>query len=281
MDKSRGILVLAQNTDTVNYVEQACLLAMSLAVTNSGTKISVVTNDTVPDEYNSLFDQIIPIPFPDDASTSDWKIENRWKLYHASPYDQTMILDTDMLILQDISTWWEFLSNYQIFFTSKVYTYRGEIVSNDYYRKAFTANNLPNLYSGLHYFEKSEKALEFYSWLELVVQNWELFYGLYVKEHYPSRMSIDVSAAIVAKILDCDTEITNAKSSIPTFTHMKPYIQGWEEPKEKWQDCVGVYINRNCEIKIGNFIQSGIFHYTETDFVTQEIIERYRNYLHV
>ena len=151
MDKSRGILVLAQNTDTVNYVEQACLLAMSLAVTNSGTKISVVTNDTVPDEYNSLFDQIIPIPFTDDASTSDWKIENRWKLYHASPYDQTMILDTDMLILQDISTWWEFLSNYQIFFTSKVYTYRGEIVSNDYYRKAFTANNLPNLYSGLHY----------------------------------------------------------------------------------------------------------------------------------
>ena len=67
MNKSKGILVLAQNSKTVDYVEQACLLAMSLKVTNPNTLISVVTNDTVPDEYVNLFDKIIPIPFDDDA----------------------------------------------------------------------------------------------------------------------------------------------------------------------------------------------------------------------
>jgi len=278
---SKGILVLAQNSSTVDYVEQACLLAMSLKVTNPDTLISIVTNDTVPDEYIQLFDKIIPIPFNDDASDKEWKVENRWKLYHATPYDQTMVLDTDMLVLQDISSWWKFLENYKLYFTTKVLTYRGEVVTSDYYRKTFTANSLPNLYSGLHYFEKSDFALEFYTWLELVMQNWELFYGLYAKENYPGRVSVDVSAAIVAKILDCDDAITNDYASFPTFTHMKPYIQNWNRPLEKWQSCIGVYINRNCEIKLGNFSQSGILHYTEKNFVTPELIERYRNYLHV
>lgn len=278
---SKGILVLAQNSSTVDYVEQACLLAMSLKVTNPDTLISVVTNDSVPDCYVHLFDKIIPIPFNDDAADKDWKVENRWKLYHATPYEKTMVLDTDMLVLQDISSWWKFLENYKLYFTTKVLTYRGETVTSDYYRKTFTANGLPNLYSGLHYFEKSDLALEFYTWLELVMQNWELFYGLYAKENYPGRASVDVSAAIVAKILDCDDAITNEYVSFPTFTHMKPRIQNWNRPLEKWQDCIGVYINRNCEIKLGNFSQSGILHYTEKDFVTLELIERYRNYLHV
>jgi len=281
MDKTRGVVVLAQNTDEHDYVLQACLLAMSLKVTNPTTLISVVTNNTVNEEYINLFDQIIPIPFEDDAADSNWKIENRWKIYYASPYDQTLVLDTDMLVLQDISSWWKFLSNYELFFTSKVFTYRNEEISSDYYRKTFTANNLPNLYSGLHYFEKSKFAIEFYKWLELVMQNWQLFYGSYAKEFYPKRPSIDVSAAIVAKLLDCDAKITNKISSFPTFTHMKPYVQNWSEPRNRWQDCVGTYITRDCKIKIGNYEQLGILHYTENDFVTPEIIERYRNYLNV
>lgn len=280
MEKSKGIVVLAQNTSQHDYVQQACLLAMSLKLTNN-VPISIVTNDEIPSNYLKLFDQIIPIPFGDSAKDSEWKIENRWKIYHASPYDRTMVLDTDMLVLQDLSSWWEFLSRYQLYFTSNVYTYRGDLVTSDFYRKAFTANKLPNLYSGLHYFEKSDFAKEFYAWMELVMNNWELFYGTYVKEQYPGRPSIDVTAAVVAKILDCDTEITNKSSKFPSFTHMKSMIQGWDDPKPSWQNCVGTYINRDCEIKLGNHKQTGILHYTENNFVTPEIINRYRNKLHV
>ena len=58
---TKGIVVLAQNNTTDNYVEQACLLAMSLKLHNT-VPISIVTNDIVPDEYCHLFDQIIPQP---------------------------------------------------------------------------------------------------------------------------------------------------------------------------------------------------------------------------
>lgn len=278
---SKGIVVLAQNNNEADYVLQASLLAMSLANTNPNTCISIVTNDKVPVEYKKFFDKIIPIPFEDNSKNEDWKVSNRWKLYHASPYEKTIVMDTDMLVLQDISSWWNFLEDYELFFTSNVYTYRNELVTSDFYRKCFTSNKLPNLYSGLHYFKKSDTAKEFYKWLELVVNNWELFYGLYAKENYPGRVSIDVSAAIVSKILDCNDAITNSKVKFPSFTHMKPRIQNWKLDADSWQDCVGTYINKDCEIKIGNHKQTGIFHYTENSFVTDEIIERYRSKLNV
>lgn len=265
----------------VDYVEQACLLAMSLKVTNPNEKISLVTNDAVPNHYKNLFDQILSIPFNDDALNSGWKIENRWKIYFATPYDETIVLDTDMLILQDISTWWEVLSNYELFFTNKVYTYRDEIVESDYYRKAFTSNNLPNIYTGLYYFKKTKFTANFFNLLEIIVKNWKEFYEIFLPKNTPNFVSIDVAAAIAVKLLDCEDLVTNKILKFPAFTHMKSKIQNWETSSNRWQDNLGIYIDRNCNVKLGNYHQTGILHYTEKDFVTSNIIERYRNYLHV
>jgi hypothetical protein len=285
-----GDLVLSNNalftvgkSITHNYVDQACALAMSVHNTNPTEKISIVTNDVVPVDYVSLFDNIIPIPFGDAASASDWKIENRWKLYYASPYDETIVMDTDMLVLQNIETWWSFLSNYELFFTNKVMNYRGDIANTDYYRQTFIDSNLPNLFSGLHYFKQCEFAKEFYTWLELVIVNWEDFYNQHLESNSrPTQVSIDVCAAIVAKILDCESSITNNISKIPSFTHMKPYCQDWQEVQSSWQDKVGVYISKDGSIKIGNYIQTGILHYTENNFIKNSpTIERYRNLTNV
>jgi hypothetical protein len=278
---TRGIVVLAQNNKKVNYVKQACLLALSLQVTNPETKISIISNNRIPLKYKKLFDKIIRIPWNDGARFSDWKVENRWKIYHVTPYDETMVLDTDMLVLQNIDSWWNFLSKYDLYFTSRVETYRKETVTSNFYRKTFVENNLPNLYTGLYYFKKCDKSHEFFQWLELVVNNWELFFGKYASRNYNNWLSLDVSAAIVAKILGIENEITNKKATIPTFTHMKPMIQGWREPADRWQDSVGVYFSKDCKLKIGNHLQSGIFHYTEKDFLTDEMLDTYGKYLNV
>jgi len=275
MNKSKGILVLAQNNEKTSYVQQACLLALSLKHTNLDCKISIVTDDSISAKYKNLFDNIIEIPWQDDAQDTEWKIQNRWKLYHCSPYEQTIVMDTDMLVLQDISTWWDFLSNYELFFTTNVYTYRGKRVTGDYYRKAFVNNNLPNLYSGVHYFEKSDFALEFYTWLELVMQNWQKFYEIFIEHDRPTWCSVDVCAAIVTVILNCEDKISNKVVKFPSFTHMKPNIQEWYTNKDKWQDCVGTYFNNNAGLKIGNHQQTGILHYTENDFVKPYMLSTY------
>ena len=117
---SKGFVVIAQNSQA-DYVLQACLLAMSIKATQTESNICLITNDIVPAEYISLFDVIKEIPWNDSASDKEWKVDNRWKLYHASPYDETIILDTDMLVLQDLENWWTFLKNYDLFFVSNVY----------------------------------------------------------------------------------------------------------------------------------------------------------------
>ena len=277
---SKGFVFLAQNSKD-DYVLQACLLAMSLKATQQDCNICLITNDDVPVKYKKLFDVIKEIPWTDSAEDKEWKVNNRWKLYHASPYDETIILDTDMLVLQDLENWWAFLKNYDLFFVSNVYTYRGELITSDYYRKTFTVNELPNLYAGFHYFKKSDFAKEFYTWLELVMNNWELFYGQYAKELYQKRLSVDLSASIVAKILNCDKKITNNKTLFPSFTHMKSYIQGWAHGSDRWQDRVGSYLTPDLKLKVGNHMQQGIFHYTEKDFVTHDKIKKYRTWLGV
>jgi hypothetical protein len=271
--------MLAQNSYD-DYVKQACACAMSIRATNINSKICLITNDPVPKRYKQLFDDIVKIPWGDKARKSSWKVGNRWKVYHASPYENTIVLDTDMLVLDDITEWWNFLQKRELYYVNRVKTYRGEWFTSDYYRKSFRVHDLPNLYSGFHYYKKSEFAHEFYRWLELVMNNWELFQGQFAGgKYFQKDCSVDVSSAIVAKILDCAERITS-KTEYPTFTHMKLHGQNWNKIlTDKWQERVGVYLNSDLQLKIGNFRQNGIFHYTEKDFLTEQIIVSYEKYL--
>lgn len=256
-----------------DYVKQACYLAASLHKFNSNAKISVMTNDTIPEQYQELFDHIIPIPYGDDAANSLWKVENRWKVYHSTPYDETVVFDADMFILQDISSWWEYFDNYELYFTTQVKTYRGKTVTDSAYRKTFVANNLPNIYTGMYYFKKCKLADEFFEILELICKDWEQFYEKFLPKETPFNLSIDVAAALAVVILGIEDRVTNKKNTEITFTHMKPRIQEWKQYDDSWQKSLGVYFNKNTELKLGNHKQYGILHYTESDFLDNIEIE--------
>ena len=170
---TKGYVVLAQNSD-INYIRQAYALALSIKKFQPTiNNISLVTNDVVPDEYKLVFDKIILIPFGDHAVDSQWKVENRWKLYHATPYDETIVLDADMLFLENMESLWTYANGRDLFFTSKVIDYKNRTVVDTTYRKTFIENELPNLYSGLYYFKKSDKSLEFFKVLEFITYNWQ------------------------------------------------------------------------------------------------------------
>jgi hypothetical protein len=270
---NKGFCILAQNNSKTDYIRQAYALATSIHKFNKNQKVSIITNDDVPEKYKSVFDQIIPIPFLDDASDTDWKIENRWKVYHASPYEQTIVMDADMLVLENIEHWWSELSKRELFFVSNVRTYRGDVVTSRFYRKVFDSNNLPNLYSGIYYFQKGDTAYEFFKFLELVMTNWELFYGKYAGVNYQRWCSVDVSCALVSKLLDNSKEITQSNSFI-TFTHMKPHVQDWKQVPEKWTKVIGSYFTNQKQLLLGNFTQSGVLHYVEDEFLTDKLLSR-------
>lgn len=266
--------MLAQNSKEVDYVIQACVSAMSIKHTNPSSKICLITNDLVPDKYKPLFDHIVEIPWGDAALKYDWKIHNRFKIIHACPFEDTVVIDTDMLVLNDLSSWDEYFTKYKFWLCKNVKTYRGETVTSKFYRKKLNKFNLPNVYYGLHYFKKSDFAHDFYSMLDLIVNNYEEFFNLQ-NMNLQNFASMDISSSLATAILDCENKITDDSKYAPSFVHMKANVQGWSGLKDNWQMEVGSYFTDDATLYIGNYKQKDIFHYTEDNFITQDIVKIY------
>lgn len=269
---SKGFIVLAQNTETVDYIKQAYALALSIKNTQQTVnKISLITNDEVPYQYKHVFDKIIEIPWGDLAINPTWKIENRWKIFHVSPYDETIVLDTDMLFLDDISSWWDYCSTSDLKFCSTIKNYKNEIIIADpVHRKTFINNGLSNPYVALYYFKKSDLALNFFKVLEFVVKNWE-FCSKTITSTTPQKwLSIDLATAIAIEIMGIEDQVIDKFSPLE-FVHMKSAIQGWNPVPSSWQNAVSFSFENGCML-VGNYRQSFLFHYVEKDFVTDKLL---------
>lgn len=269
---SKGICLLAQNNSHTDYVRQAYYLSLSIKHFSPDIPVCLITNDTVSKKYKTAFDEIKTIPWNDSAQNSEWKIENRWKVFYISPYDETIVFDTDCLVLTDLNELFEKLQQQELFFTTSALNYRGEKITDDYYRKTFTHNNLPNIYTGMYYFKKTENTARFFKLLNLIFDNYNSFYDVFCKEYYPKNQSMDVNVAIACKIFGKDIEYTNKKIQTQ-FVHMKPMIQGWKEVPEYWTTHASVFLNDNRQLFVFNQRQQGIFHYVENEFLCNDITD--------
>ena len=268
---TKGHLIFAQNSD-YDYVKQAYALALTIKKHNQINSVCLVTNDIVPSEYKHVFDHVVAIPFDDESQNSLWKIENRWKLFHASPYEKTMVYDSDMLLFDSNDNWWKFLKDKDVVLTTKVLDYRGNVITDTVLRKVFLQNNLPNVYFGFHYFEKTDRAYQFYKCLKYIVKNWRKVYEQYTPHSTQKFCSMDVSSAIAVKILGAETEFT-IPANFPTFVHMKKELQSWNSFADSWRKSVVTEFDINGQLKISNYLQHKLFHYTEPEFLTEDVIK--------
>lgn len=264
---TQGYLVMAQG----NYAAQAEYLARSIRATQSTVKnISVITDQPID---RSLFDHVIPIPETDLAADASWKIQNRTQFLNLTPYDETVILDADMLFLNDISHWWKYFNNYELLLTSQVRTYRNEIVTDSPYRQVFKDNQLPNVYSAFVYFKKTQLTKEFFKFVTSIITNWGIWTKVHTPESRQEWVSLDVAMAIATKIMDIEHDVTSNRN-YPTFTHMKSGCQGWKNYSEDWGIHLAPHV-RNKTLKLGSYQQVDILHYVKKDFVTPEIMEMF------
>jgi hypothetical protein len=265
---TKGYLVMAQG----NYLDMAIALAKSIKQTQSTVNnISIVVDCDVT--KHSAVDKFIELP-TDMSGDAVWKIHNRCQFYDLSPYDETVILDADMLFLTDISSWWTNMSCYDLLLTNRVKTYRDEWVTNSPYRKTFRANQLPDVYSAFTYFKKSNLAETFFQLLTSIINNWDTWSELYSFHHRQEYPSIDVAMAIAVKILDCESEVTSTRD-YPTFTHMKSGCQDWKRYPEDWQKYLPYFIHGK-NLKFGDYIQHGVLHYVNKDFANGHVMEIFK-----
>jgi hypothetical protein len=238
---TQGYLIFAKGDD---YLQMANLLADSIRSSQSTIKDVTIISDL----------------------TSTNIMADRARAYELSPYDETVMLDADMIFLDDVSHWWKHLSRYPIVITNKVKNYRGTWVTKSPYRKTFVSNRLPNCYSGFCYFKKGPEAEEFFKLIKEIIANWEDWTIRFAPEDRQRWPSLDLAMAIASHVLDLDFN----QLDYPTFTHMKSGCQGWNYYNENWRAHLGLYVTDG-KVRLGNYIQTGILHYVNKE-VSNELL---------
>jgi hypothetical protein len=266
-----GYLIIVSTSKDHDYLQMAYALALSIKNTQKPgyDKIALITDDV--NAVNSLksawvFDHII-----EHTTKLGW--DSRSWMDQLSPFDNTVCLDADMLFTRDYSHWIDyFIENTDLYIANKSYTYRNELVTDDFYRRTFTKNQLPDLYSFYTFFKKdSELSKEFFTLGRYIVEYPSEFTSYFLESHRPKVVGTDESFALSSKILDITDQIAYSLE-FPRVVHMKPMIQNWPWPADAWSDHVGFYLNRKGQLKIGNYQQHDIVHYVEKDKINEEMI---------
>jgi hypothetical protein len=109
---SKGAFLIARNNGHIDYVKQAVFLAKRIKkYLNIPVTVATDSADYLKDSFDiQIFDQIISLDYTNESNlryffdgaltkkTASFKNNNRASVYNLSPYDETLLMDTDYVI---------------------------------------------------------------------------------------------------------------------------------------------------------------------------------------
>lgn len=162
-EKSRGALLFASNTKTVDYVKIANRSA-ELIEHFLNIPVTIVTKDAVG--INKRFSI-------DSGQFETWNNLDRYRAYELSPYDQTLLLDSDYLILdKNLLKLFDITDDYIIPFNN---------VNVDDTNRLDTmgTHSLPFLWATIVAFNKTPKTKKLFDLVGRVQRNFRYYTKLY------------------------------------------------------------------------------------------------------
>lgn len=264
----QGYITFAQGTQ---YLQCAYLLALSVKTYCSINNFAVVVDEatSVPAHMNKVFDEVITIPTLEC-------FENECYAWELSPFKETFKLESDMLITSSIDHWWSGTRLKNICFTTKVCNHRGEFADDSLYRKMWIDNKLLNVYNGFMYFRHCIEAKEFFNNCKRVLNNFNIYKNSILQNCRHDYADTDVFMSIVATELDSNNYFVPSLD-YPTFTHMKQFINDFAS--DDWRDACSWALTDDKIFIVNGYAQTRPFHYYHKDFCTQELIERYEQFV--
>jgi hypothetical protein len=250
MDK--GFVIMAQGND---YVKCAKALELNIKSIMPEANVTIITTEM--------------LPYGDQAPNTNWKLQNDWQVYEASPYEYTIKLESDMYLPRSIDYWWDILKDKDIVVNSKIRNFKQDISDITAYRNFIYENKLPDVYNAITYFKKSEAAERFFTIVKDVFENWHE-YKKSLQCNIDELATTDWAYAIACHIMGED------KTTLPEFSglsmvHMKRFINGL--PSEKWTDAL-IYELLPHSFRINTIAQLYPVHYHVKDFANV-ILEKF------
>lgn len=268
-----GYFTIANNTQDTDYIRLAYAMALTIKLTQPQGFNSISIASQTPEVIHNLkmswvFDTVIAYEGPKGMNS-------RSRVYQHTPYKETVFLDSDFLFLNDVSHWWPFMRQHDLYVATRPMTFRGGTMENKYYRDVFVKNNLPDFYSGWLYFKQSRETTKFFRVLEALTDNPELWKEQLTGYKFES-IPTDEACALTAKMLDIVEDMSNPNVPFPRITHMKSFSQGLGS-NEVWTDTIPFYYDSDMNVKIGPYAQTDILHYTKKDLLTDNFISTLEN----
>jgi len=188
---SKGVLLFAHNNDTVDYVQQAVFCAkrvkrfLNLPVTLVTDKQSVAD---FPFDINKYIDSIVYQDVENqhnfrtfrnsgtDGVRDKWFNTNRFLAYELSPYQQTLVLDTDVVLCN--SNLLQLFNSNKQFSATKHYKQFSHMCEDSCVAK-ISLNSVPMYWATIMYFTKSSVAQTVFDTVQHIHNNWLWYKNLY------------------------------------------------------------------------------------------------------
>jgi hypothetical protein len=202
-----GAILFAQNNTTVDYIKLAVFAARRI-IDHLDIPVSMITDNKqwLIDHYpDHPLDTIIEIPiettpqqkyFNDGSLASqklEWKNKSRSSVYDLTPYDRTLVLDSDYIISSNILK--PALNNSHDF---QIYKNSFDLASwrttNEF--KRINQYSIPFYWATTFIFNKTEIMQCFFDLIAYIKSNWLYFRNLYSIDHPVFRNDFAFSIAI-------------------------------------------------------------------------------------
>ena len=257
---SRGFLWFAQNNSKTDYVELSISLAKSIKRWNKHNQVCVITDEASKFENEHV--DTVKVIRQDDSAEHEIKWANEYKAFDMTPFTHTIKLEADMLWTVNTDWWWYHLWQHDLVFSVDCRDYRDNVIKETPYRKLFTRNHLPNIYNGLMYFRRSNKAQQLYNTARDIVKNWaDVKTRMLINCHdeYPST---DVVFSLAYRIMD-PTSQGLIDYDWFKFIHHKPGVNGTMRTMDQNQY---LYPNKTGDaVYIGETRVSRVWHYHDKE----------------
>ena len=172
----RGVLLFAFNTEKVDYYKMAINTAKR-ANKFLNLPVSVVTDESTNlNKYNYKFDNIIIRPAnKDNIKGKDiWINKGRYQAYELSPYDETILIDTDYLINSD-----RLLKIFDLYDDFMCHNQTSVLMMPTDPQEKIGTNMFNTLWATVIAFKKTPKVKMIFDCMQMVQENFKHYNNIY------------------------------------------------------------------------------------------------------
>ena len=193
---TQGVLLFATDTDTRSYTDMARYCAHRITQ-HLQLPVTLVTDGDITD---TIFDSVIQVDTVDSQRrnigntgvSETWKNFNRWSAYELSPYDTTILLDSDYICSSPQLL--KLLDFKQDFMCHRRRMYIGKQVMTNHVE--LFGNNIEMWWATVIKFNRSNEARCVFNMMRMIQENYEHYARLYRFKTSPFRNDYALSIAL-------------------------------------------------------------------------------------